>query len=79
MADTQALAERVRILLEEFGSYLDDIEAETVAAWKQGLTTEAREEAWRDYKAVQRLRRKFDHVLRTDTLERLQHERQTKR
>ena len=79
MADTQALAERVRILLEEFGGYLDDIEAETVAAWKQGLTAEVREEAWRDYKAVQRLRRKFDHVLRTDTLEKLQHERQAKR
>jgi hypothetical protein len=79
VADTAALAERVRILLEEFGAYLDDIEAEAVAAWQQGLTAEAREEAWRDYKAVQRLRRKFDHVLRTDTLERLQHERQARR
>ena len=79
MADTAELAERVRILLAEFGSYLDDIEAETVAAWKQSLTAEAREEAWHDYKAVQRLRRKFDHVLRTDTLEKIQHERQAKR
>ena len=79
MADTPAVGERVRILLGEFGDYLDGVEAETVAAWKQGLTAEAREEAWRDYKAVQRLRRKFDHVLRTDTLERIQHERQAKR
>ncbi len=63
MADNAALAERVRILLEEFGEFIDAIEAETVAAWKQGLT----------------LRRKFDHVLRTDTLERLQHERQARR
>ena len=79
MADTAELAERVRILLAEFGGYLDDIEAETVAAWKQGQTADAREEAWHDYKAVQRLRRKFDHVLRTDTLEKIQHERQAKR
>ncbi len=79
MADNAALAERVRILLEEFGEFIDAIEAETVAAWKQGLTAEIREEAWHDYKAVQRLRRKFDHVLRTDTLERLQHERQARR
>jgi hypothetical protein len=79
VADAKERAERVRVLLEEFGEFIAEIEAECVATWKEGATPDDREEAWRDWRAVQRLRRKLDNVLRTDTLERLQHERQTKR
>ena len=39
MADTQAPAERVRILLAEFGDYLDGIEAETVHETENMLLT----------------------------------------
>jgi hypothetical protein len=67
----KARAERVRLLLEEVGVALQEMEGEIMTAWRDSKPddADAREMAYRDWRALQRLQRKLDAVLKADKLE----------
>lgn len=67
----KARAERVRVLLDELGAALGEMETEIMASWRDSKSDDAetREMAYRDWKALQRLQRKLKAVLQADQLE----------
>lgn len=67
----RARAERIRLLLEEIGSTLQEMETEIMVAWRDSKPDDAdtREMAYRDWRALQRLQRKLDSILKADRLE----------
>jgi hypothetical protein len=67
----QARAERIRLLMEEIGTALGEMEAEIMVAWRDSKPDDAdtREMAYRDWRALQRLQRKLEAVLKADRLE----------
>ena len=67
----KAKVERVRLLLEELGGELDEIEREILARWKDTLPLDVttRESCFWEWQAQQRLRRRLRNVLRAEQLE----------
>ena len=67
----KAKVERVRLLLEELGSELDEIEREILSRWKDTLPLDVttRESCFWEWQAQQRLRRRLRNVLRAEQLE----------
>lgn len=67
----KARAERVRLLLEELGAALNEMESEIMVSWRDSKPDDAetREMAYRDWRALQRLQRKLEAVLKADRLE----------
>jgi hypothetical protein len=67
----KARAERVRLLLEEIGTALGEMESEIMTAWRDSKPEDAdtREMAYRDWRALQRVQRKLEAVLKADRLE----------
>jgi hypothetical protein len=67
----KARAERVRMLLDELTPTLQEMEREIVAAWQDSKSEDAvaREAAFRDHRALQRLQRKLIAVIKADQLE----------
>ena len=70
MAD-KAKVERVRMLVDELGSELDEIEREILARWKDTLPLDVttRESCFWEWQAQQRLRRRLLNTLRAEQLE----------
>jgi hypothetical protein len=66
-----ARIERVRLLLDELGGELDEVEREIIARWKDSAPadTAAREACFWEWQAQQRLRRRLSNVLRAEQLE----------
>ena len=67
----KAIVERVRLLLEELGGELDEIEREILSRWKDTAPSDAttRESCFWEWQAQQRLRRRLRNVLRAEQLE----------
>ena len=67
----KAKVERVRLLLEELGGELDEIEREILTRWKDTLPLDVttRESCFWEWQAQQRLRRRLRNVLRAEQLE----------
>ena len=67
----RARAERIRLLLDELGATLREMENEIMVAWRDSKPDDAdtREMAYRDWRALQRLQRKLDSILKADRLE----------
>jgi len=67
----KAKVERVRLLLEELGGELDEIEREILSRWKDTLPLDVttRESCFWEWQAQQRLRRRLRNVLRAEQLE----------
>lgn len=67
LAEQQARGERARQILEDpvVKGFFAQAEEETMAAWRHSAVdeTELREDAWRMYQALQRLRRCFEATI----------------
>ena len=66
-----ARVERVRLLLDDLGGELDEIEREILARWKASDSADVpiREACYWEWQAQQRLRRRLLNVLRAEQLE----------
>lgn len=71
MATDKGKVERVRVLLEELADTFTAMEREIDQRWKTSTPADgvAREQAYQDWRALQRVQRLLTNVLRADELE----------